>query len=235
MLDQSGTSLMAIWSRPTPIDQLDLANMRGQICSTYSIPATDATPESRDVGQRRWVIQEVSLAHEAVVHCGESTINWPWFSDGLGALQQVQGDYGFDETVINAIGVSKAIRRDPGTMLEILWEFHSTVCYDPRDRVFALYGLADDFRDASMATVEVGGAAEWLVDYTRHWKDTYTFFARYLIESGDVVGILRHLAVFGTLFNINPSRPSWVPNWSQETRIVRGEFPVTVNPLASPR
>ncbi|KAH8883769.1 hypothetical protein GQ53DRAFT_663217, partial [Thozetella sp. PMI_491] len=152
--------------------------------------------------QRRWVIQEASLSHETSVHCGPSSIRWPWFADGLGALQQLREGLEFDQTALNALRVSNAIRRDPGTLLQILWEFHSTVCYDPRDRIFAIYGLAADFQKDSARSAL--GDSRGTVDYLRHWTETYTSLAEYLVQDGGLVEILRHLSSFGSLRDVNP-------------------------------
>ena len=59
--------------------------------------------------------------------------------------------------------------------------------------------------------------------------ETYTLLARHIIQVGDGIGILRHLAFFGTLYEVDRSQPSWVPNWSRERRVDRGgDFPTTV-------
>ena len=180
--------------------------------------------------QRRWVIQEVSLSHETIVHCGENTTPWPWFADGLGILQKVQSELGFDDTAADAMRVAKAIRRDPGTMLEVLWEFHSTACYDARDRIFALYGLATDLRETlTKGSTEEGDSIRAIVDYSQPWTETYTLLARHLIRLGDLVGIFRHVAFFGALYEVDPSQPSWTPNWSRERRADQGDFPTTVD------
>lgn len=108
--------------------------------------------------QRRWVIQEASLSHETIVHCGRDTIPWSWFADGLGSLQKVQSELGFDDTAADAMRVATTIRRDAGTILQLLWEFHSTACCDARDRIFALYGLSTDLRE--LLTTEGPATAE---------------------------------------------------------------------------
>ncbi|RYP45810.1 hypothetical protein DL768_007896 [Monosporascus sp. mg162] len=164
--------------------------------------------------QRRWVVQEASLCHEAVVHCGESSIAWPWFADGLDALLQVHADLRLDGTALKALRVANAIKRNRGTLLENLWEFHTTVCLDPRDRIFALYGLASD--SGSRLAQSRDGSPRAVIDYSRPWMDTYTSVSRYWIQEGRFVEVLRHLSAFGTLWEVDSTRPSWVPNWSTE-------------------
>ena len=136
--------------------------------------------------QRRWVIQEASLSHETIVHCGRDTIPWSWFADGLGSLQKVQSELGFDGTAADAMRVATTIRRDAGTILQLLWEFHSTACCDARDRIFALYGLSTDLRelqateDPATAKKSDSNSIGVVMDYSRSWMETYTLLARHL-------------------------------------------------------
>ncbi|KAG9232936.1 heterokaryon incompatibility protein-domain-containing protein [Amylocarpus encephaloides] len=163
--------------------------------------------------QRRWVIQEASFSHDTVAHCGESSIRWTWLADGLHALRQVQQIINFDEVALNALRVSGAIGRDPGTILEILWQFHGSLCSDAQDRIFAICGLANDLKEPWMTSEDDPRA---ILKYSNHWADNYTLLAQHSIKEGNLVAILRHLSSFGTLWKSDSSRASWVPNWSAD-------------------
>jgi len=39
---------------------------------------------------RRWVVQEIALAKDATLHCGESTISWQDFSQGISLLTDIE-------------------------------------------------------------------------------------------------------------------------------------------------
>lgn len=73
---------------------------------------------------------------------------------------------------------------------------------DPRDRVFALLGIAND-----------EAAKEIIADYTLTCEDAYIMTARALLKHGhdDVLSLCR---IRGTCTNL----PSWVPDWSAELR-----------------
>ncbi|RYP08505.1 hypothetical protein DL765_008764 [Monosporascus sp. GIB2] len=117
----------------------------------------------------------------------------------------LHADLRLDGTMLKVLRVANPSRRNRGTLMENLWEFHTTVCLDPRDRVLALYGLAGD------------GTPQDVIDYSRPRMDTYTSVSRYWIQGGGgFVEVLRHLSAFGTLWEIESTPPSWVPNWSTE-------------------
>jgi len=92
--------------------------------------------------------------------------------------------------------VATTIRRDAGTILQLLWEFHSTACCDARDRIFALYGLSTNLREppttGDPATAEKSDTnfIRVVIDYSRPWMETYALLARHLIQVGDGIGIL---------------------------------------------
>jgi len=47
---------------------------------------------------RRWVIQEASLGHDIVVHCGSTLMSWEWFAGGIAALGLLANQLQLNET-----------------------------------------------------------------------------------------------------------------------------------------
>ena len=167
--------------------------------------------------ERRWVIQEVALSHDTVFQCGKTKIAWHWLADGLNVLKRAtEMGFGVNPESTNALENVASIRTNTGKILDLLWEFHSTKCQDPKDRLFDLYGLASDIRRVRGESTEIsGGHICSVIDYSGDWVDTYCKFAQSCVEAGYYSTIIRHVVSFGSLAKQNPSWPSWVPNWSK--------------------
>ena len=157
--------------------------------------------------QRRWVLQELALGHHITIHCGPHKLSWQWFIEGVRGLQKAvdQGLHFNDLGVIAAVKTILAIQ-DPSNhkLLTLLWKFHKSQCSESQDRIFALYGLAQDAKEITS------------VDYSEHWSETFTRVAGFYFER-DKKSIWLHLAHFGSLPG-KDSRgmpyPSWVPDWN---------------------
>ncbi|CZT43758.1 uncharacterized protein RSE6_03840 [Rhynchosporium secalis] len=82
-------------------------------------------------------------------------------------------------------------------LLRSLRRFQAT---DPRDKAFALYGIAGDTR-----------AHGFYPDYSKSCKDVFTNLARVLIRNGyiELLSMCEFPKMIGDL-------PSWVPDWSRE-------------------
>lgn len=97
---------------------------------------------------RRWIIQEVALGHDSIVQCGSFYISWHWFVDGLRRLQIASGRgvITLKPYVLDAVKNACAIYSHANELLSLIWDFHKSECFDPRDRIFALYSLAEDVK-----------------------------------------------------------------------------------------
>lgn len=96
-------------------------------------------------------------------------------------------------------------------------------CFDPRDRLYAIYGLAKNlYFDSSQETQPVKiaeGLVRAFVDYESTFEVIYIRFATACIEAGFAFQILRHVYVFGSLYDRDSNLPSWVPDWSQPRQL----------------
>jgi hypothetical protein len=88
-------------------------------------------------------------------------------------------------------------------MLELLNNTRLFQAKDPRDRIFALVGLAQHF-DAEFA--------EQIVDYKKPLAEVQTKLARWFMKNGRRTKSMAFSYVSGT--GISATLPSWVPDWS---------------------
>jgi hypothetical protein len=113
---------------------------------------------SRSWFKRVWVVQEIALARRATIHCGSSSAHWAELETGVSLLKKRSDIY--PETVRLpdsatrrlVFSVKNAFQRgDLGENQHRLLSLEALVsqlspleCTDPRDKIYALLGLAKD-------------------------------------------------------------------------------------------
>lgn len=163
---------------------------------------------------RRWILQEVVLGRDATIRSGRDSIPWATLR---AALQLVDTCH---RTKIKPPALTLAnhsldfiTRYEPLIFLCLLDEFAHAACADPRDRLFALYGLCPSGTSVLNSNV----------DYTIPWTKVYERVAVDAHQRSSVLGrreskirtpVLGHLIQYGSLYHHSPVLPSWVPNWS---------------------
>lgn len=167
---------------------------------------------------RRWVIQEIFFAHDAVLRCGHHTLS---LSRVMTVLQR-NADPSWDEPpgwgskMLQSItGVYSSYWAN---VLALLWSLHESECSDKRDRIAAVYSMADA-EGRPPLHYDIGD-----------WKSMYMAIASYYLNNSTdrAYEVLHHLCGFGS---IKPSTdneiPSWVPNWSTklQPRVPYGRAP----------
>lgn len=173
---------------------------------------------------RRWIIQEVMLARNAIVHCGPHRLSWSWIRDGVASFQSDYArNYRFGPcSDIVSIETARALKgvgslgsraRSRLTILQLLWDHHSSKCEDERDRIFALYGMIPSDSDDNIEP-----SSHCPVDYNKHYSAIYTQLTIAAIKQGDALTILNHAIVFGSLADQDMHWPSWVPSWNKMRR-----------------
>jgi hypothetical protein len=181
---------------------------------------------------RRWVLQEVKLAHDVTVHCGSYQLSWTWVRDGLAMLLSDHArrkPFLLHDDVISARathamdGIDSLRIQGRGTtsIFDLLWDHHSSMCVDERDRIFALYGMLIPNIQASFSRhigQESDPFASCPVDYSQHFVSTYIQLATATVEAGYASVIFTHALAFGTLAEHNPKWPSWIPSWHMARR-----------------
>jgi hypothetical protein len=173
---------------------------------------------------RRWIIQEMALAHRPIVHCGDVSMDWDVLYHAGQALAQLKGDGGHffhsredrplqlrGQALLNALKLQE-IRKQiwaPDTqnsnrqMFECLNDARAFGCRDAKDRVFALLGIFNYGRDNPFT-----------IDYGCSEAEVFEAFARYCLQNGKTVDILsfagetNHASIEERL-----NLPTWVPDW----------------------
>jgi hypothetical protein len=125
--------------------------------------------------RRRWVVQELALARDARIYCGNREVDWSAFAYAvtifglrkheIAQLFKASPDYGHDVDIfgeIEALGALSLIealgrlfrRSEDGEILEGLVNLETLVTSlnafetgDPRDCIYAVMDLAEDVKD----------------------------------------------------------------------------------------
>lgn len=102
---------------------------------------------SRPYWSRTWIVQEIVLASDLTIFCGNRSCHWSTFVSGPSGYQErnpndpLAPDHAFVNTVaLRQAGTATKLRR-------LLFRFRMTYCFDPRDRVYSLLNFAEDTRD----------------------------------------------------------------------------------------
>ncbi|KAF2671103.1 hypothetical protein BT63DRAFT_423356 [Microthyrium microscopicum] len=162
---------------------------------------------------RLWVLQEVvmSVTVPAVI-CGESVIPWSdieratilFYDTGLVlATDRLTVDKSY-HAILMAICHEFTGQLDMLDLLQRSSDFQAT---DPRDRLFALYGLAADMQSPE-------AKEQFPIDYSISTNELYREFTRSYIAYTKSANLL----VNATESNNIESLPTWAPDWSKGLR-----------------
>jgi Heterokaryon incompatibility protein (HET) len=173
--------------------------------------------------RRVWVIQEIVFVAQSrlptLVLCGNANLSWEELARVAKGITSLgfhfqYGDGNLQDLGYMAIQLMENLRnvstdhpsRRPLTMLQFTRESGAT---DPRDRIFALYGLLshDEANDRLL-----------LPDYSKDVQDVYINVAIHSLRSTNTLCLLQSLpwtlpqnGGFGGISSL----PSWVPDWSR--------------------
>ncbi|KAF2688105.1 HET-domain-containing protein [Lentithecium fluviatile CBS 122367] len=171
--------------------------------------------------QRKWVIQEVAHAREALLMCGHQTLPWDSIADLTRRLHSFSMTHDVSANLGNAndqaqIGyqhviVMRAFRgfQEPDgspipALLDLLLLARQFKCTDPRDHIFAIHSFSSERESHEH---------NFPIDYTQTTEETYRRFAAWSIFGKSS---LRLLSV-----PTDPSQqselslPSWVPDFTR--------------------
>jgi hypothetical protein len=176
-------------------------------------PATMSALFRRPWFTRVWVLQEVAMAREAVVYCGDKATNWESFREFVRANQSsswiVDVPY-----IVRAGNRGTDISTDAAEKLLLKELIRTRQCQatDPRDKLFALLPTLwsirqeseiDDFREHE------DNVFSSIADYSLSPSQVFTNLAAYLIQ-GLGPDVLRSVVGVSCLSGL----PSWVPDWT---------------------
>lgn len=182
--------------------------------------------------RRRWIVQEVVLANDIFVYFGEASIHWNTLQ--LALTELLENHKGaFSEEHCTTLRTMSCIRNaDCGPKsqvpLDTLIEFESYLCANPRDRLYALYGVIQRWFPGST----LKKAPVYDIDYALSIDDVFTNFAILMIR---LTGMLRPDTTYDPVTHVlqlaaaikqpmfpgerpvselHIRIPSWVPNWT---------------------
>ncbi|ORY11122.1 heterokaryon incompatibility protein-domain-containing protein [Clohesyomyces aquaticus] len=193
---------------------------------------------------RRWIVQEAILGVDSTILCGEHKMDWKVFRFAVQRILSIK-DYlpehsphptPFPQSssqlvnadLLRAINQVIALGAAPSKILHRMMEFRAAECSDPRDRIFALFGVVNDIYEPSNPSPNLSNSLgiAFSVDYSKPWNVVYCEFAKACVEAGHGNEILSHAAHFGSLSHADSLRPSWKWRWARNS--VRTTFrPVT--------
>lgn len=161
--------------------------------------------------RRIWVFQELICAQKAIITCGTHGMEWERFLD-VARTMEVSGQFRSqgDRHVYDALLILWNIRlrrrsqeQQEENELEILMHgYRSCLASDPRDKVFALVGIAR----GQIAPV-------YTPDYSKSVLEVYRNLAMHcIIAEQNPDALVNCVYIVGS--NL-PLVPSWVPDWSQ--------------------
>ncbi|KAI9867004.1 MAG: hypothetical protein M1813_000402 [Trichoglossum hirsutum] len=221
-------------------DRDDQGSWRKRFKINQAVSAFLDSPQPRPIAsflarpwfRRRWIVQEVVLANDVSVHCGESGIQWNTFELALTELFE-NDKGGFSDEHRTTLRIMSRIRHtDLGAKsqvpLDSLVEFDSFVCSDPRDRLYALYGVIQHWFPGSQGKAQTGS-----IDYALSIREVFTNFAIFMMRLNDTMrsdttyNPVTHVLQLATAIQQQTPRearlmtgevceniPSWVPDWT---------------------
>ncbi|KAJ4348553.1 uncharacterized protein N0V89_009930 [Didymosphaeria variabile] len=173
---------------------------------------------------RRWIIQEVVLNPNVVLHCGAERILFVRLGLVVDVLDSQSQTASENTRQLRAVvAMFRLWRRwalrenkpQSETRLQRLIEhFDHFECFDSRDRLFTLAALAGDVR-LHTDTKHSSRGSEYLhiiVDYESPLEDIYTMAARMILNYNQFAWILDQ-AMMRSYQNNDGILPSWVPDW----------------------
>ncbi|KAI0138421.1 heterokaryon incompatibility protein-domain-containing protein [Pestalotiopsis sp. NC0098] len=151
--------------------------------------------KERNYFSRLWILQEIALARQAEVLCGESSLEWKHIIDhGL-------GKYRIQTSLKDSVlGFNRSNVALPDQELFVLDRGRHALCKDPRDKVYGLLGLLPHRRIGPIGA-----------DYSVSVQQLYTSLA---VELAQLHGWFAVLSRAGSRYRNLNSLPSWVPDWT---------------------
>lgn len=160
---------------------------------------------------RVWIIQELCLAPEVVLCCGNSSVPWEAFGFG-GALTKAMVTRGRLSKYFALATVRLELRAStvqPSLFLALSafrW-FRATY---PHDKVYALLGLTGDTGIQP--------------DYTISYGDCYRQVARAILSTSQALDLLDFVVPPSSSKTRKVDIPSWVPDWNYDVEALDKNF-----------
>ncbi|KAA8570017.1 hypothetical protein EYC84_002355 [Monilinia fructicola] len=168
---------------------------------------------------RMWVVQEVALGHGAQLLCGQRVLSWRvlglvvrlMVTMGLAKLLS-RHDGSYPRCMAQApVVYDLKMSRENGRSLTLEHSLFLCITFlatDPRDKIYALFGLATDIEELGIN-----------VDYNASVKEVYTDTTIKILNQGTSLSLLNAAGAgryrHGQPITNDNELPSWVPNLAQ--------------------
>lgn len=166
--------------------------------------------------ERMWTLQELLLANNATVLCGKETMPWDTFCESLELIEAPFEDtsrgtpnfiscfYAYSDFKELQKDSAEPSDRGKSQRIESIMQYtrirHAT---DPRDKIIALYGISQRLNGPILKP-----------DYSKSISEVYTSNTASILQTENSLWPLDQ--------TWSPNRredlPSWVPDWSQDSR-----------------
>ena len=190
---------------------LRILSERAPELSRKEIRANVGTLFERPWWYRSWTVQEFLNSRERTFVCGLISLHWDTVVSICDALMYSR-DGGYDEYMHIYSFVASINSHEKSMLRQLMLDFGHCLATDPRDKVYAYLGLANDVHTI-------------VPDYTASIQRVYTDLVKtYIEKEGNLEIICTHHRGYSTI-----DLPSWVPDWSICRRIRQNW---TVNSMA---
>ncbi|KAI4274215.1 MAG: hypothetical protein LQ337_004094 [Flavoplaca oasis] len=165
--------------------------------------------------KRIWILQEVSASKNVIVVCGPQSVPWTTFCFAAFYIHYRAGrepgpsplkDIGYEAlftlcTFMFNRTVSEDSRRRETGLLRLLTQFRHCEATNPKDKVYALLGMASDMPDD----------ADFKPNYAKPVAEVYQDLVEFIVTKDRNLDVLRACEISGPEHDL----PSWVPDWSR--------------------
>lgn len=161
--------------------------------------------------RRIWIVQELICAQKAIITCGNHEMEWEIFLDIASTIEEIGEvpsirDQSVYDTLFTLSSIRLRRRRqqqgEKNGLVALLYGYRRCLASDPRDKLFALVGIARE---------QIAPA--YTPDYSKGVLEVYRNLAMHFIIAEQNPDLLVHCAYI--IGSKSPLLPSWVPDWSQ--------------------
>ena len=146
---------------------------------------------------RIWVIQEVALAKQAIIACGNHRLSADCYNNAM-LLFSAIAVFWLETGGLDLIRSKRELpKKTTNNLLQLANKYRQLNATNPRDKLYGLLGLAED----------IGFEPEYQLSV----RGVYGRFVEASIESS---GTLDVLSFVSPTFRNTHSLPSWIPDWT---------------------
>ncbi|KAK0510554.1 hypothetical protein JMJ35_006986 [Cladonia borealis] len=204
-LDGLGSQLRVDWST------LNMTSVStGEIITQLDDPFDDETWKSvwdllrRPWFERLWIWQEVRLAREAYLFCGNEGVPWESLRRAILYLRRASKPEGFSHLIrccYNLVSYGDYVAGAFDSLDIILEDTKFASCSDPRDKIFAVLSLAHKDKTRGLDP-----------DYSKPAEAVYQNLVLHYISNINSLEILAHCNLRDDTGGMK--LPTWVPDWT---------------------